>query len=190
MDVLAIIAGAILVDNVLLSQLMGVEIFLAHGLKPRTALFMTAIVTVIITVSTIINFQIKTDLLERWNMPYLKTVIFILVIFSVGESIRKAMERFTPSLFKELEDWYLRITLNCAALGVSLLVLDKGFTLLESSIYSIATGIGFGLALFLFSGMLGKLERSDIPNIMKGAPIALITAGLLALAFSGFMGMN
>ena len=183
------IIAAIFVNNIVLSQFLGICPFLGVSKKIETALGMGMAVTFVMTIATIVTFLIQIWVLQPLNIGYLQTISFILVIASLVQMVEIILKKVSPSLYQALGVFLPLITTNCAILGVAILVITKEFTLIQSVVYAIATAIGFTLALVLFAGIREQLELSVVPKGMKGVPIALIVAGLLAMAFMGFSGI-
>ncbi len=189
MAYLMMIIAAIFVNNIVLSQFLGICPFLGVSKKIETALGMGMAVTFVMTIATIVTFLIQIWVLQPLNIGYLQTISFILVIASLVQMVEIILKKVSPSLYQALGVFLPLITTNCAILGVAILVITKEFTLIQSVVYAIATAIGFTLALVLFAGIREQLELSVVPKGMKGVPIALIVAGLLAMAFMGFSGI-
>lgn len=189
MEYIIIIIYAIFVNNVVLAQFLGICPFLGVSNKVSTATGMSAAVTFVMTLATIVTYLIKTIILIPMKIEFLETVSFILIIASLVQMVELILKKVSQPLYQALGVYLPLITTNCAIMGVALLVFKKNFNLLEGTVFAISTAIGFGLALVIFAGIREKLELYDIPEAMKGAPIALVTAGLLSLAFMGFSGM-
>jgi electron transport complex protein RnfA len=189
MEYVIIIIGAVFVNNIVLTQFLGICPFLGVSSKVSTAAGMSAAVVFVMTLSTIVTYLIQTLLLIPLKIEFLKTVAFILVIASLVQMVELILKKVSQPLYQALGVFLPLITTNCTIMGVALLVFKKNFNLVESVVFAVSTAIGFGLALIIFAGIRERLELFDIPEGMKGAPIALITAGLLALAFMGFSGM-
>jgi electron transport complex protein RnfA len=189
MEFFIIIIGAIFVNNIVLNQFLGICPFLGVSTRISTATGMSAAVTFVMTLATMVTYLIHTLLLTPLKIEFLKTVSFILVIAALVQMVELILKKISQPLYQALGVYLPLITTNCAIMGVALLVIKEKYNLVESVVYAIATSIGFGLALIIFAGIREKLELYDIPEAMKGAPIALITAGLLSLAFLGFSGM-
>lgn len=190
MEYLIIIIGAIFVNNIVLAQFLGICPFLGVSTRVSTATGMSAAVMFVMTLATIVTYLLNSVILIPLGLDkFLQTVVFILVIAALVQMVELILKKVSPPLYQALGVYLPLITTNCAIMGVALLVFKKNFGLIESVVFAIATAIGFGLALVLFAGIREKLELYDIPEAMKGAPIALVTAGLLSLAFMGFSGM-
>lgn len=181
--------AAVFVNNIVLSQFLGICPFLGVSKKINTAVGMTGAVAFVITLSTLITWLVYTYLLAPFNLAYLQTIAFILIIAALVQLVEIILKKISPSLYQSLGVYLPLISTNCCILGVALLVIQKDFNLLESVVYAFSTACGFGLALVLFAGIREQLALLRIPKGMKGMPIALLTAGLLALAFMGFSGV-
>ena len=185
----AIIIGAIFVNNVVLAQFLGICPFLGVSSKVNTSLGMGAAVTFVMALTSIVAWSIQTYILVPLHIEYMQTIVFILVIASLVHMVGIVMKKVSPSLYQALGIFLPLITTNCAVLGVAILMIQKEFNLLQSFTYSVATAVGFGLALVIFAGIRERLELEDIPSAMKGIPVSLIVAAILAMAFMGFSGL-
>ncbi len=184
----AIIIGAIFVNNVVLSQFLGICPFLGVSSKVETSLGMGAAVTFVMAISSVVTWLIQ-QMLVAMHIEYMQTIVFILVIAALVQMVEIILKKLSPSLYQALGIFLPLITTNCAVLGVAILTIQKNFNLLQSVTYSVSIAIGFGLALVLFAGIRERLEFEDVPAAFKGVPIALITASILAMAFMGFSGL-
>jgi len=189
MTYILIFISAVFVNNIVLSQFLGICPFLGVSKKINTALGMSGAVVFVMTIATIFTYIIQKSILEAYNIAFLQTITFILVIAALVQLFEIILKKISPALYQALGVFLPLITTNCAILGVAILVVQKNFNLLESVVFAISTSIGFGLALILFSGIREQLSMIKVPKKMEGAPIALLTAGLLALAFMGFSGI-
>ena len=189
MEYLIIFISAIFVNNIVLTQFLGICPFLGVSKKISTSLGMGAAVIFVITLATIVTWLIQHYLLNPFNLGFLQTIAFILVIAALVQMVEIILKKISPSLYAALGVFLPLITTNCAVLGVAILVIQKDFGLLEGTMYALSNGVGFTLALVIFAGLREQLALSDVPNGMKGVPIALVTAGILALAFMGFAGL-
>ena len=185
----AIIIGAILVNNVVLAQFLGICPFLGVSSKVETSMGMGAAVTFVMALAALVAWLIQTYVLVPLDIVYMQTIVFILVIAALMQMVEIILKKVSPSLYQALGIFLPLITTNCAVLGVAILMIQKEFNLLQSVTYSVATAIGFALALVLFAGIRERLEFEDMPRSMQGVPIALVTAGILAMAFMGFSGL-
>ncbi len=185
-----IFISAIFVNNIVLAKFLGICPFLGVSKKTSTAVGMTGAVIFVMTLATIVTWLLQKYVLEKFDIVFLQTVTFILVIAALVQMVEIILKKVSPSLYQALGIFLPLITTNCAVLGVAILAAtNKDFGLLESTVFAIANAIGFGLALIIFSGLREQLDFADVPEGMKGAPIALLVAGILALAFMGFSGL-
>ena len=182
----AIVIGAIFVNNVVLSQFLGICPFLGVSSKVETSIGMGMAVTFVMALSAIVTWSIQTFILVPFGIEYMQTITFILVIAALVQMVEIVLKKVSPALYQALGIFLPLITTNCAVLGVAIISVQKDFDLLTSVIYSVSIALGFALALVLFAGIRERLEVEDTPTAMRGVPIALITAGLLAMAFMGF----
>lgn len=189
MEYVLMIIGAIFVKNIVLNQFLGICPFLGVSTRISTAVGMSASVTFVMGLATLMTSLIQKLLLKPLNLDFLKTVMFILVIAALVQMVELILKKVSQPLYQALGIFLPLITTNCAILGVAILVINKEFSLVMSVAFAIATALGFGFALIIFAGIRERMELNGIPEAMKGAPIALITAGLLSLAFMGFSGM-
>lgn len=182
----AVVIGAIFVNNVVLSQFLGICPFLGVSSKVDTSLGMGMAVTFVMALSSIVTWALQRYILVPFGIEYMQTIVFILVIAALVQMVEIVLKKVSPSLYQALGIFLPLITTNCAVLGVAIIAVQKDFDLLTSVIYSVSIAIGFAIALVLFAGIRERLETEDVPQAMRGVPIALITAGLLAMAFMGF----
>ena len=189
MEYILIFISAIFVNNVILSQFLGICPFLGVSKKIETSLGMSGAVAFVMTLATIVTYLVQKLVLDAFGLQYLQTIVFILVIAALVQMVEIILKKVAPALYQALGIFLPLITTNCAVLGVAILVIQKDFGLLEGAMYALSNGVGFTLALVIFAGLREQLELSDVPNGMKGVPIALVTAGILALAFMGFAGL-
>ena len=184
-----LLVGSSLVSNVVLSQFLGLCPFLGVSKKVKTAAGMGAAVMFVITLASFVAGVINRFVLIRFGIQYLDTIVFILVIAALVQFVEMFLRKVMPSLYEALGVYLPLITTNCCVLGVAIQVIQKEYNLLESVVYAISIAIGFALALIIFAGIREQLSMTRVPDGMKGTPIALITAGLLAMAFMGFSGI-
>ena len=189
MNYFSLIIGALLVNNVVLVQFLGICPFLGVSSKISTALGMGFAVMFVMTLATLVTYLVQVLILVPLGIQFMQTVAFILVIAALVQMVEMVLKKVSPALYQALGVFLPLITTNCAILGVALLVVKGGFGLLDGMVFAVATSAGFALALFIFAGIRERLEYADIPKVLKGAPSSLITAGLLALAFLGFAGI-
>lgn len=181
---------AIFVNNVVLSQILGICPFLGVSKKVDTALGMSAAVAFVLVLATLVTFVLQKYVLDPNNLGYLQTIAFILVIAALVQMVEIILKKVSPALYQALGVFLPLITTNCAVLGVAILVIQKDFDLLMGVWYALSTALGFGLALTIFAGIREQLSMMPIPKGMQGMSIALVTAGLLAMAFMGFSGVD
>ena len=187
---ISIIVTAIFVNNIVFAQFLGICPFLGVSKKLSSALGMGAAVTFVMALSTAVTWLLQTYLLTPFGLGFMQTIVFILVIAALVQMLEIIMKKVAPALYQALGVFLPLITTNCAVLGVAILVVRDNLDLGQSVVYAVSTALGFTLALTLFAGIREPLELADIPRPMRGAPIALICAGLLALAFMGFSGIK
>ena len=183
--------GAILINNFILVQFLGICPFLGVSKKLDTAFGMSCAVTVVMIIATAVTWPIYMYILVPQGLEYLQTLVFILVIAALVQLLETVLRKYMPPLYNSLGIYLPLITTNCAVLGVALIVTQKDYPLLMSVVYAIATAAGFTMALVLFAGIRTRLDITErVPAPMRGVPVALIVAGLLAMAFMGFAGMK
>ncbi|MDE6490969.1 MAG: electron transport complex subunit RsxA [Muribaculaceae bacterium] len=187
---LSIIITAIFVNNIVFSQFLGICPFIGVSRRISSATGMGAAVTFVMALATLVTWLIQTHILVPMHLEFIQTIVYILVIAALVQMLEIVLRKVAPALYQALGVFLPLITTNCAVLGVAILVVQKGFDLGQSLAYAIATAAGFTLALVIFAGIREQLELTDIPRPMKGVPIALICAGILALAFMGFSGIK
>ena len=187
---LSIIITAIFVNNIVFSQFLGICPFLGVSKKISSASGMGAAVAFVMVIATLVTWLLQRYLLIPFDMAYLQTIVFILVIAALVQVLEIVMKKVAPALYQALGVFLPLITTNCAVLGVAIMATQKDFSLAMSLVYAAATAAGFALALVLFAGIREQLELTDVPKPMQGAPVALICAGLLAMAFMGFSGIS
>lgn len=182
----AIVIGAIFVNNVVLSQFLGICPFLGVSSKVGTAAGMGMAVTFVMALASLVTWCLQEYVLEQFGIEYMQTIVFILVIAALVQMVEIILKKVSPALYQALGIFLPLITTNCAVLGVAILMVQKEFSLLTGVVFSVATALGFALAMILFAGLRERLEVEDVPAGLRGVPIALITASLLAMAFMGF----
>jgi len=189
MEYFLIIVSAVFVNNIVLAKFLGICPFLGVSSKVSTSAGMSAAVLFVMTLATIATFLIQHLILIPLKIEFMQTVSFILIIAALVQMVEIIMKKVSPPLYQALGVFLPLITTNCAVLGVAILTIQSDYTLVEGVVFSIGNAIGFALALIVFAGIREQLDLYELPKAMKGAPIALITAGLLSLAFLGFSGM-
>lgn len=187
---LIIFITAIFVNNVVLSQILGICPFLGVSKKVDTALGMSAAVAFVLVLATLVTYLLQVYVLNPFGLAYMQTIAFILVIAALVQMVEIILKKVSPSLYQALGVFLPLITTNCAVLGVAILVIQNEFSLIEGVWYALSTALGFGLALIVFAGIREQLSLVAIPKALQGMSIALITAGLLAMAFMGFSGVD
>lgn len=181
--------STILANNYVLVKFLGICPFLGVSKKVGTAIGMSIAVTFVMTVASVVTYFVQ-KLLVSFGIEYMQTVAFILVIAVLVQVVEMAIQKFSPALYGALGIYLPLITTNCAVLGVALLNVQEGYDFTHTLVYSFSAGLSFMLAIVLFAGVRERLETADIPKALQGFPIALVTAGLMALAFLGFSGMS
>jgi electron transport complex protein RnfA len=189
MHYIVLIIGAALVNNFVFSRFLGICPFLGVSRRTETAIGMGIAVIFVMTLASIVTWVIDYYLLIPFNFVYMRTIVFILVIAALVQLVEMIIQKVSLPLYQALGIYLPLITTNCAVLGVSLLNIQLKYNLLESCIFAIGASLGFTMALIIFSGIREDLDLNDIPEAFQGTPIALITAGILSLAFMGFSGL-
>ena len=184
-----IIVGSALVNNVVLSQFLGLCPFLGVSKKTETAAGMGGAVIFVITLSSFVTSVIYQFILVPTHMEYLQTIVFILIIAALVQFVEMFLKKAMPSLYQALGVYLPLITTNCAVLGVALINVQKDYNILQGTVNGFATAVGFTLSIIVMAGIREKIEYNDIPESFRGFPIVLITAGLIAIAFFGFSGL-
>ena len=190
MEYILIFISAIFVNNIILSQFLGICPFLGVSKKVDTALGMGAAVAFVLTLATVATYLLQIYVLNPFGLQYLQTLSFILVIAALVQMVEIVLKKVSPALYQALGIFLPLITTNCAVLGVAILVIQKDFSLVHSIVYAFSTAIGFALAMVVFAGLREQLSLVRIPKGMQGMAIVLVTAGLLSLAFMGFSGVD
>ena len=188
-DYFLLLIGAVLVHNFVLVQFLGLCPFMGVSKKLESSLGMALATTFVLTLSSVVSYLVDSYLLQPLDLTYLRTIAFILVIAAVVQLVEMIVQKTSPLLYQVLGIYLPLITTNCAVLGVALLNIREFHGFMESTLYGFGAGVGFSLALILFAGIRERLEVADIPQALRGAPTALITAGVMSLAFMGFSGL-
>ena len=188
-NIFALIIGAIFVNNVVLAQFLGICPFLGVSKDVKSSLGMGGAVLFVMMLATLVTYLIYYYILIPLKLDYLQTIAFILVIAGLVQMVEIILKKIAPALYQTLGVFLPLITTNCAVLGVAILVIQKNMNLLESMVYAASIAVGFTLALVIFAGIREQMELTGVPKGMKGVPIALVTAGILAMAFMGFNGL-
>ncbi|WP_251622355.1 electron transport complex subunit RsxA [Odoribacter lunatus] len=189
MEYILIFIAAVFVNNIVLAQFLGICPFLGVSKKVSTALGMTGAVTFVMVLATLVTFIVQKTILDPFNIGFMQTITFILIIAALVQMVEIILKKVSPALYQALGVFLPLITTNCAVLGVAIMVIQKEYNLLESIVFAASIAIGFGLALTIFAGIREQLNLVKVPKGMQGSPIALVTAGLLAMAFMGFSGI-
>ena len=188
-EMLIIFFTAILTNNFVLAKFLGICPFLGVSKKTSTAFSMSVAVTLVMVIATAATWPVHNYILVKYGLEYLQTIVFILIIAALVQLIETAIKKFSPPLYQALGIYLPLITTNCAVLGVTVLNISESYTLAESLVNSFGAGIGFLVAMMIFSGVRGRMESCDIPKALQGLPITLIAASITALTFLGFGGI-
>jgi len=183
------IISAVFINNIVLAQFLGICPFLGVSNKVNTALGMAGAVTFVIVLATMVTYLIQVYVLDKLGIGFMQTITFILVIASLVQMVEIILKKVSQALYQALGIFLPLITTNCAVLGVAILVIKKEYNLIEGVVFGASTAIGFGLALVILAGIREQLDLVEIPKGMKGVPISLVIAGILAMAFMGFTGI-
>jgi electron transport complex protein RnfA len=189
MDYFVIIISAIFVSNIVLTQFLGICPFLGVSTRISTSIGMGGAVLFVMTLATMTTWIFQYYVLEPFGLVFMQTIVFILVIAALVQMVEIILKKISPSLYQALGIFLPLITTNCAVLGVAILTVQKHFDLMQGVVFAMATAIGYTMALVIFAGIREHLDIIEVPKGMRGVPIALVTAGILALAFMGFTGM-
>ena len=184
-----IIVSTVFVNNIVFAQFLGICPFLGVSNKLSTAVGMGAAVVFVMTIATLITYLVQNYVLVPFNVEFLRTISFILIIAALVQMLEIVLKKVSPSLYQALGIFLPLITTNCAVLGVAIMVIQQNYNLAGSLVFALFSAFGFALALIIFAGVREQLELSHLPKAMKGVPAALVTAGILALAFMGFAGL-
>ena len=188
-NLLMIMMTVVLVNNYVLAQFLGICPFLGVSKKLDSAIGMGVAVTFVMVLAAAATWPIQTFLLDRFNIGYMQTVVFILVIAALVQLVELALKKYMPPLYSSLGVYLPLITTNCCVLGVTVNNIDSSYNFVESIANSFGAGVGFLLAMVLFAGIRGKMENADIPEVLKGVPSVLIAASILSVSFMGFSGV-
>ena len=190
MEYLLIFISAIFVNNIVLSQFLGICPFIGVSKKINTAIGMGGALAFVLTLATIITWLVQKYVLDALGIGYLQTLAFILIIAALVQMVEIILKKVSPTLYQALGIFLPLITTNCCVLGIAILVIQKDYSLMQSIVYAFSTALGFALSLVLFAGIREQQELMKIPKGMQGMSIVLITASLLALSFMGFSGLE
>lgn len=188
-ELLTILVGSLFIENFVLSKFLGICPFLGVSKKRETALGMSGAVVFVMALAGAVTWMVNAWLLVPLHLEYLQTLAFILLIAALVQFVETVLKKLAPPLYRSLGIYLPLITTNCAVLGSALIHVERGYTLLQAVVYGFSAGLGFTMALVLFSGIREKLETCDIPESFKGMPISLIAAALVSVAFFGFAGL-
>ena len=189
MNLIVIIIGAIFVNNIVLNKFLGICPFLGVSNRVSTAVGMAGAVAFVMVLSTMVTWLLQRYLLDPFGIAFMETITFILVIAALVQLVEIILKKVSPSLYQALGVYLPLITTNCAILGVAVLTIQNDFNLIQGVVYALSNAIGFGLALVIFAGLRERMDLVNIPKGMRGIPISLVVAGLLAMAFMGFSGI-
>jgi electron transport complex protein RnfA len=189
MEYVLLIISAVFINNVVLAQFLGICPFLGVSNKVSTALGMAGAVVFVIVLATIVTYLVQIYVLRTLGIEFMQTITFILVIAFLVQMVEIILKKISQPLYQALGIFLPLITTNCAVLGVAILVIKKNYNLLEAVVFGASTAVGFGLALIILAGIREQLDLVNVPKGMKGVPISLVIAGILALAFMGFTGI-
>lgn len=188
-DLLLILVGAVFVNNFVLARFLGICPFLGVSKKVETALGMGMAVTFVMTIAAVVTWFVQYFVLTPFGIEYLQTIAFILIVASLVQMVEMVVQKTSPALYQALGIFLPLITTNCAVLGLAVLNIQKGYSFVESIVFAIGAALGFTLAMVLFAGLRERIDLCPVPRSFRGTAIALVTAGLLSLAFMGFAGL-
>jgi electron transport complex protein RnfA len=189
MDILLLVVSAIFVNNFVLARFLGICPFLGVSKKLDTAMGMTGAVMFVMTLASIVSWLVYHFLLKPFDLQFLQTISFILIIASMVQLVELALQKLSPPLYRSLGIFLPLITTNCAVLGCAVMTIQNEYNIIQTTVFAMAAAVGFGLSLVLFAGMREVLELADTPKVFKGTALALVTAGVLSMAFMGFAGL-
>lgn len=188
-DLLLILVGAVFVNNFVLARFLGICPFLGVSKKVETALGMGMAVTFVMTIAAVVTWFVQYFILIPFGIEYLQTIAFILIVASLVQMVEMVVQKTSPALYQSLGIYLPLITTNCAVLGLAVLNIQKGYSFVESVVFALGAALGFTLAMVLFAGLRERIDLCPVPRSFRGTAIALVTAGLLSLAFMGFAGL-
>lgn len=189
-SIVSILLAGILTENMVLAKFLGICPFLGTSKKVGTAFSMSLAVTAVMVIATAVTYPLYAYLLVPLGLDYLQTIVFILVIAALVQLLEIILKKYSKAIYNALGIYLPLITTNCAVLGITILNFSKGYNYVESLVNALAAGLGFMLALIIFAGVRKRLESSDVPEFLKGLPITLIAASIVALSFLGFAGIG
>ncbi len=184
-----IVLSAVFVNNYVLSQFLGICPFLGVSKRVDTAVGMGLAVIFVMALASAVTYLIQYAILDKFNLGYLQTIVFILVIAALVQFVEMFLQKASPTLYQSLGVYLPLITTNCAVLGVAITNIDRGYNLIETVFNGVGGALGFTMAIVIFAGVRERMELADIPECLKGFPIAMISSGLMALSFLGFQGL-
>ena len=190
MELISLFITSFIVNNIIFSQFLGICPFLGVSKKIDTAAGMGIAVIFVITLASIITYIIQYTILVRFELEYLQTIVFILIIAALVQFVEMFLKKSAPGLYQALGIFLPLITTNCAVLGVAILNITKEYNFVEAMVNSVGTSVGFMLAIVLFAGVRDKVDNADVPESLKGSSISLVAAGLMSIAFLGFSGLQ
>ena len=189
MSYILLIISAIFVNNIVLAQFLGICPFLGVSKRVSTSLGMAGAVTFVMVIATIVTWMVQTYILVPFNITFVQTISFILIIAALVQMVEIVLKKVSPPLYQALGVFLPLITTNCTILGIAVMTISNGYNIVEGVVFSFATALGYGLAIVTFAGIREQMDLMNTPKGLKGAPISLITAGIMAMAFMGFAGM-
>ena len=189
MEYIIIFISAILVNNIVLAKFLGICPFLGVSNRVGTAAGMSAAVTFVMVLATIVTFLLQKYVLDPFHIGFMQTIVFILVIAALVQMVETILKKISPGLYQALGIFLPLITTNCAVLGIAILTIQNDYNLIQGIVFTASNALGFGLAIIIFAGLRERLELQGVPKGMQGFPISLIMAGILAMAFMGFSGI-
>ena len=189
-SIVSILLAGILTENMILSKFLGICPFLGTSKKPGTAFSMSVAVTLVMIISTAVTYPLYADILVPAGLEYLQTLLFILVIAAIVQLLEIVLKKYLKAIYNALGIYLPLITTNCAVLGITMLNFTKGYGYIESLFNALAAGLGFMLAMVIFAGVRERLDTANVPEFLKGLPVTLIAASIVALSFLGFAGIG
>ncbi len=190
MEIVSLFLTSFIVNNIIFSQFLGICPFLGVSKKVDTSIGMSFAVLFVITLASIITYIVQYTILVRFELEYLQTIVFILIIAALVQFVEMFMKKSSPGLYQALGIYLPLITTNCAVLGVAIINITKEYNFIDAMVNSVGTSLGFMLAIVLFAGVRDKIDNADLPESLRGSSISLIAAGLMSIAFLGFSGLK
>lgn len=189
MKIFTLLVSSILVNNFVMSRFLGICPFLGVSKQVETAVGMGAAVTFVMAIASAATYVVQVSILDKFGLGYMQTIVFILIIAALVQLVELFIKKASPTLYQALGVYLPLITTNCAVLGIAILNIQMELSLLESVVHAVGAALGFTLAIVLFAGIRERLALADVPESFQGFPVALITAGLMSIAFLGFTGL-